>query len=135
MQFFSNYFRTLFYSEFINCYGATLFSSCFFPRFFLFPLLSLDIYKAFCSRHFTHFFTSLTVPSASNISFSDKYFYTLMHSIEIWVSNSSMSFYQQFPHFLQQNYSLFSNVVCICSFHLSNPREIVPRLSDKLCKS
>ena len=32
-------------------------------------------------------------------------------------------------------YSIFSNVVCICNFHLSNPHEIVPRINDKLCKS
>ena len=98
MQFFSNYFCTLFYSEIINYYGATLFSSCFF----LFLLPSLDVYKAFCSKHFTHIFTSLTVPSASNVSISDKYLYTLMHSIEIWVSNSSMSFYQQFLIFFNR---------------------------------
>ena len=32
-------------------------------------------------------------------------------------------------------YSLFSDAVCISSFHFSNPREIIPRTSDKLCKS
>ena len=47
------------------------------------------------------FVISLTVRSASNVSISNKYLYTLMHSTEIWVSNSSMSFYQQFPNFLQ----------------------------------
>ena len=31
-------------------------------------------------------------------------------------------------------YGLFY-VMCIPSFHLSNPRKIVPRMSDKLCKS
>ena len=35
----------------------------------------------------------------------------------------------------KQQYGLFSNVTCIFSFHLSNQREIVPRMSDKLCKS
>ena len=29
-------------------------------------------------------------------------------------------------------HSLLSNVMCISSFHLSDPREIVPRISDKL---
>ena len=33
------------------------------------------------------------------------------------------------------SYSLFSNAICISSFHLSNPREIVPRIGDELCKS
>ena len=32
-------------------------------------------------------------------------------------------------------YSLFSSFMSISSFHLSNPREIVPRISDKLYKS
>ena len=27
-------------------------------------------------------------------------------------------------------YSLLSNVVCISSFHISNPREIMPRIND-----
>ena len=32
-------------------------------------------------------------------------------------------------------YCICSNVVCISSFHLSNPREIMPRISDRLCKT
>ena len=32
-------------------------------------------------------------------------------------------------------YDLFSNVMRIFSFHLSNPRGIAPRISGKLCKS
>ena len=36
---------------------------------------------------------------------------------------------------VSQGYSLLSNVMCVSSFHLSNPREVVPRISDKLCKS
>ena len=48
--------------------------------------------KPFAQDILPIFFISLTVPSASNVSISDKYLYTLMHSIEIRVSNSSMSF-------------------------------------------
>ena len=36
---------------------------------------------------------------------------------------------------LLRQYSLFLNIMCISSFHLSNPREIMPRISHKLCKS
>ena len=32
-------------------------------------------------------------------------------------------------------YGVFLSAMCISSFHLSNPCEIVTRISDKLCKS
>ena len=31
-------------------------------------------------------------------------------------------------------YSVFLTIMCISSFHLSNPLEIVTHISDKLCK-
>ena len=50
-------------------------------------------------------------------------------------SNLEVTDANQHFYGLKQCQSLFSNVVCICSFHLSNPREIMPHVGDKLCQS
>ena len=42
----------------------------------------------------------------------------------------AVRFLNRFLFMKLQMYSLFSNVTCIFSFHLSNPCEIVPRISD-----
>ena len=63
-----------------------------------------DILPLFC--------TSLTVPSASNVLISNKYLYTLMYSIEIWVSNSSMSFINSFLIFFNK-IIVYSQTSCV----------------------